>query len=419
MKTVCTLSYLEHVNAMKLFFQCLLTFITEALFAQTITLSGTVRDKTSLDELAYASISIKGKAIGTVTNLTGEFDFHFPADNKNELLVVSMLGYVNFEAPIWSFDGMGSIVIELDRSTTYLKEVLVEDSLTGGDILRIALLRLNENLPQQPYLLDGFYRDIKKVGGTYISLLESALQIYDENSLEPRNKHRLKEQVKLLELRQSIGYESKFTTYFDQDNLLEDLLLNNNIRYRQIDQREEFFAVMQRKKDTFFDEREVYVVAYDGEYFFQIFIDKTDYSVIRFEFKKENINGDFIARKKGLEGRFIGTDKIVEFKRYKDKMYLALIKMTSKINWYDEKTKTPKFETELHQELLINKINTDPDFRIASTESMKKYGLQYQHLNYNKKFWETYNVIKRTPLDSQIIADLEKAGPLEKQFQDN
>ncbi len=69
--------------------------------------------------------------------------------------------------------------------------------------------------------------------------------------------------------------------------------------------------------------------------------------------------------------------------------------------------------------MLINNIDTDPEYRIASTESMKKYGLQYQNFTYNKKFWESYNVIKRTPLDSQIIADLEKAGPLEKQFQDN
>ncbi|NBW34705.1 MAG: hypothetical protein EBR30_06725 [Cytophagia bacterium] len=68
---------------------------------------------------------------------------------------------------------------------------------------------------------------------------------------------------------------------------------------------------------------------------------------------------------------------------------------------------------------IINKIDTSPVSRIGATESMKRYGLQFQNFNYNKAFWDSYNVIKRTPLDSQIIADLEKAGPLEKQFEEN
>jgi hypothetical protein len=45
--------------------------------------------------------------------------------------------------------------------------------------------------------------------------------------------------------------------------------------------------------------------------------------------------------------------------------------------------------------------------------------LQFQDLPYSKKFWETYNVIKTSPLDRKIIEDLEKELPLEKQFEDN
>lgn len=387
--------------------------------AQNITLSGRVRDKNTLEALEFASISISGKPIGTITNLQGEFDFHFSADFRNEILVVSMLGYKNFEAPIWSFDNVTALTIELERTSTYLQELVVRDSLSGGDILRIALSRLDNNLPQQPFLLDGFYRDIKRVGGTYISLLEAAVQIYDEDSREPRNKHRLRERVKLVELRQSLGYESKFTTYFDQDNLLEDLLLNNNVRYRQIDAREELFAVMNREADSYYNGHDIFVVSYKGEYTFRLFIDKDDYSIVRFEFRKMNATNDIIGKRKGLVGRFIGTDKVVEFRRYQNKMYLSFMRMTSQINWYDATTDELKFETELFQQLLTNNIDTSPEYRIASTESMKKYGLQYQNLNYNRKFWENYNVIKRTPLDSQIIADLERDGPLEKQFQDN
>ena len=48
---------------------------------------------------------------------------------------------------------------------------------------------------------------------------------------------------------------------------------------------------------------------------------------------------------------------------------------------------------------------------------MKRYGLQYQDEDYNREFWENYNVIKDTPLDEKIVADLEAQGKLEEQFE--
>jgi len=91
--------------------------------------------------------------------------------------------------------------------------------------------------------------------------------------------------------------------------------------------------------------------------------------------------------------------------------------VTSKINWYDSKTNALNFETELYQQLLINKVVPQTRERIASTEKMKNYGLQYQDRPYDKEFWDNYNVIKETPLDRKILVDLEKLLPLDKQFQ--
>jgi hypothetical protein len=68
---------------------------------------------------------------------------------------------------------------------------------------------------------------------------------------------------------------------------------------------------------------------------------------------------------------------------------------------------------------MINSIDNNSGERIGTTEKMKSYGLQYQDLPYNKDFWDNYNVIKESPLDRKIVDDLEKLGPLEKQFQDN
>ena len=391
-------------------------FLTASLFGQRITISGKVLDRETKEPLAFASVSILGKPISTITNLQGEFDFHIPDEYRNEIMVISVLGYTNYESPVWAILSPQPQTFELSISTTLLREILVSDSLSGGDILRIALNRIPENYPMQPFLLEGFYRDVKKVGGTYISLLEAAVKIYDEGYAEPRNKFRLREGVRLLEVRQSIGYESKFTSFFDQDNLLEDLLLHNNIRYRQIEQREEMYASMHREKDSYYNGHEIFVIAHTEEYLLKIFVDKQDYSIVHLEWETGSSNEE-LGKRKNLISRFAGLKKTIDFKRYGDKMYLSYMSITSKVNWHDIKTNALQFETELFQQLLINQVIPQAKERISSVEKMRNYGLQYQDLPYNKEFWDNYNVIKETPLDKKILEDLEKAGPLNKQFE--
>lgn len=384
---------------------------------QKITLSGKAIDTETKEPLPYATIGIKGKSIGTITNLQGEFDFHIPREFQNDLLVINMLGYETYEAPIWTLLGTQGLVIEVKKSTQVLNEVIISDSLNGGDILQIALSRIEQNYPMQPYLMDGFYRDLKKVGGDYISLLEAAVKVYDEDYKEPRNKFKLRERVGLLEVRRSIGYASKFTTYFDQDNLLEDLLLHNSVRYRHFPIEDVFFNSLKREKDSYYNGHEIFVVTHKQSYFLKVFVEKGTYAIIHTEY--ESNQEEDLTKKRGLESKFVNLKRIIDFKLYEGKYYLNYITVDSKVNWYNVKTKELKFETELTQSLLINEVLPNTKDRIAVTEKMRNYGLQYQDLPYNKEFWDNYNIIKESPLDRKIIEDLEKYGSLEKQFKEN
>ena len=396
-----------------LIFSLLIVFSAQA---QKITLSATVQDNQSQEPLPFASVGIKGKSIGTITNLQGQFDFHFPAEFRNDILVISMLGYKDFEAPIWSLLDSKVTVIPMTLSTTVLNEVVVRDSLNGGEILQLALARIEENYPMEPFLMKGFYRDVKKVGGTYIALLEAAVEIYDENYSEPRNKAKLRERVKLLEVRKSVGYDNKFTAYFGQKNLLEDLLLHNNIRYRQIDLQTELFTNTQREDDSYYNGRETFVLSNNVGFNLKMYIDKEDYSISHLQFE---ISGDNDERKKNLISKFVSYKKTIDFKRFNDKMYLNYISVTSNEKWYDEATNELQFETELIQNLLVNEIEPNTSSRISSTEKMRNYGLQYQDYPYNKPFWDSYNVIKETPVDRKVVEDLERVAPLDKQFENN
>ncbi|MFZ6009532.1 MAG: carboxypeptidase-like regulatory domain-containing protein [Bacteroidota bacterium] len=403
---------------MKKLFFILLVAIPSGLWAQSLTISAIVRDRETSEPLGFASVGIKGQPVGTISNGQGEFDFHFPLEYRNEILVISMLGYKNFEAPVWTLLTNKTETILLDKSPIILEEIIVSDTLTGGDILGIALSRIEKNYPMQPFLLEAFYRDVKKVGGTYISLLEAAVKIYDENYEQPRNKNKLRERVRLIEVRKSLGYESKFTTYFDQANLLEDLLLENSVRYRHIEPSDDFFAAMNREKGSFYDGHDIYVVSHMDAYKLKVYVDKVDFSIVHFEYETTGASEE-MKKRKNMVSRFMGSKKSIDFRRYNGKMYPSFITMTSKVNWYDIATGALKFETELFQQLLINKVIADPNERIGSTEKMRNYGLQYQDLPYNKEFWDNYNVIKETPLDKKIVADLEKVAPLQQQFEDN
>jgi hypothetical protein len=395
---------------MRLVLFVLLLFPASVL-AQSLTISGRVVDHETGEPLPFASIGIRDRSLGTVTNLQGEFDFHMSREYRNEMLVVSFLGYELYETPAWTLLEPGGVTVSMRKSATVLQEVVISDTLTGGEILRIALSRIDQNFPSTPYLMEGFYRDVKKVGGTYISLLEAAVKIYDENYAEPRNKLRLRERVALQEVRHSLGYTTKFAAYFDQDNLLEDLLLHNHIRYRTFPEEEVFFSSLNREKNSTHDGHSVFVVTLTRDYFLRVFVDQTDFSILRLEYRFES-DSEY-ARKKGLIGRFAGLDKTIEFRRFNNRMFLNFITMNSRIRWSDDQTGEFRFETGLIQQLLINEVHPDTEERIARTDKMLNYGLQYQQGRYNKEFWENYNVIKDTPLDRQIVADLEKAGALE------
>jgi hypothetical protein len=149
----------------------------------------------------------------------------------------------------------------------------------------------------------------------------------------------------------------------------------------------------------------------------KIYIDTKSYGILSLYFESNVNYAD--KKKKGLQSKFVYIKREINFKKFEEKLYLNYMSMTSRINWYDIKTDALKFETELSQQLLINNIESETTQRISSSRSMKNYGLQYQHLSYNKEFWDNYNVIKQTPLDKKVIDDLEAVAPLEDQFKKN
>lgn len=397
--------------------------LANTLFAQDsfITISGRVTDIEDQTPLPFASIGLKGTSLGTITNTQGEFDFHIPAGFKDGTMVISMLGYKDLAESVQNLDPDNLNSFNLSKEATMLREVVILDSLAGGEILQIALNSIEKNYPMKPYSMDGFYRDLKKVDGKYISVLEAAVNIYDKDYSSPRNPFKLRERVSLVEVRKSLNYEFEFNKYFDQYNLLEELLLENNVKYRSFTDNPLFFQNISREGKNSMGGRTLYELKLRGDhgYFLHLFIDTETYGIHKmiYRYGDGTIALQEINRSGKRVEKIMKMEKVIEFKEFEGKLYLKYLKVKTYYDWVNRNTGKLEAKTELDQMLLINQVKITNLQWISTGKKMKRYGLQYQDLPYNKVFWDRYNVIKDTPLDQEIVKDLEKYGDLNAQFQ--
>lgn len=101
-------------------------------FAQT-TVSGTVIDADSQETLVGVNILVKGKVIGTISDLDGNFTLNVNQDPPFTL-IFSMVGYTSQEVEITG--GMSNLNISLAESTILGQEVVVSASRVEESVLQ-------------------------------------------------------------------------------------------------------------------------------------------------------------------------------------------------------------------------------------------------------------------------------------------
>ena len=110
-----------------------------------INIKGRVTEKQTKKPIAYATISIKNKAIGTVTNTEGAFVFHIPKKYKNNSLVISSIGYKSYAIKISDIKN-NKLNIQLEKKVYDLSEVDVKPK-NALEIVKQAIAKIPENYP--------------------------------------------------------------------------------------------------------------------------------------------------------------------------------------------------------------------------------------------------------------------------------
>ena len=172
----------------------LILFAVYAAIAEVpgyITVSGTVKDAVTGRGIAFASISLKGSHIGTVSNMDGLFTLKFPVLSDISDISISHIGYRRTD---FSIDGIGDSGRDfpIEPHTVLLKEVVIRPT-DARAIVVSALGRIQENYPVVPYRLTGFYRETIRQRREYISISEAVVDIYQApyNSERDMNKFRI------------------------------------------------------------------------------------------------------------------------------------------------------------------------------------------------------------------------------------
>ena len=108
------------MKKVKLFLACLLAVASTALYAQNITVKGTVTDQANGEPVTGAAVVVQGSTTSyALTDVQGSFTINAPRDG---VLVFSNMGYKTVSVPV---NGQSVLNVALEPDTEYLDEVVV------------------------------------------------------------------------------------------------------------------------------------------------------------------------------------------------------------------------------------------------------------------------------------------------------
>lgn len=143
------------------------------LQSSVIQCKGRVLDAYTNQPLEFATISFRGKTIGTVTNTRGEFILNIPRELLSERLWVSYVGYIPENYSITSDTVM---TVKLKSAPNMLKEVII-DFIDPKDLIHAVYDNLDKNYLTSPVSMTGFYREISTKNSDYVAITEAVVAI--------------------------------------------------------------------------------------------------------------------------------------------------------------------------------------------------------------------------------------------------
>jgi hypothetical protein len=378
---------------------------------------GSVLDSKTRNELIYASITVSGTTISTVSNSEGKFSIKIPTDKQNSSLIISFLGYKNKVVSIKELQPEKN-VLYLEPSNTVLEEVVVK----MRDVKNIYLGVLNnrsENYGDDPLQMTGFYRETIKKRRSYVSLSESIVKIqklpFSENS---------QDQINLFKGRKNADYSKLDTLNFKLQGGPFSALFIDIIKYPSNIFSENAFELYDFNLEdiTQINGNQVLVLAFkqkstyeDPLYFGKMFIDAKSLAIISASFslnvEDKNKAGRLFTRKKpaGVDVYPTEVRYQINYREQDGKWIFAYSRadLNFKLNWAKKIFNTVYSTT---VEMAITDWKKLDKKEIQNTQKLNSNVIMSDKVSSlsDPDFWGVYNIIEPEKSIEAAIRKIQK-----------
>lgn len=399
----------------------------------TRTISGIVTNQHTGEPLSFATIGVLGSPYGTVSNPDGEFIFYLPSSYSKDTLSISHVGFSTFKEAIETIKS--PLIVSLKESITVLDEVQVNsDTLTPGHIMTLAINKLEDNYSADPFIIKGFYRDLRDQNHETVYLAEAAVEIQDRG-FGPQKELAKKFSLKSVRASKSrvnnllwgsllnsgnsltVNLEYNFWLRRLQELIVEDDFIIEDIRVKN----DRLFYVIKAEKTTaklglaekYKDMKFRLVHKYT--------VDTETYAIHKVEHLEYPIESKYVGIERPYSGDSLfyskkGWNQVIEFEEYKGKMYLKYNDVNYAFDIVDEKNDEIYIDMSCQFTFITTEIVDDKTMKPEGMKMSRNKPLILQ-MEYDKEFWDDPGNAKLVPLTKKQISDLERFEPLELQFE--
>ena len=366
---------------------------------------GTILDSKTKNELTFASITISGSNISTISNSEGNFLIKIPTDRQDASLIISFLGYTDKVVSIKDLKQEKNLLY-LEPVNILLKEVVV-NVMDANKIFSNVLNNRSKNYGDSPIQMISFYRESIKKRRTYISVLESIVDIQKMPFSTG-----LQDQVNILKGRKNADYTKLDTVNFKLEGGLFSALYIDIIKDPSNIFSENVFELYDFHFEdiTQINDKQVLIISFKQKlsnedpnplYSGKLFIDAKSFAIISatFQLNVENkIKAGLIFTRKKPKGVVIYPTEVsyqVDYRQQNNKWIFSYSRgdITFKLNW-DKWIFNTSYNTTF--ELVnTNWENLESKLQI-NTQKLSPYVIMSDKFpNYaDVDFWGEYNIIE-------------------------
>ena len=161
---------------LKILFFVIASIVTSPVFAQ-ILIEGTIKDKETKEGIPFAHVYVEGTTTVAVSDIDGVFVISVPPEEVELKLVISSVGFNNFEQTPAEIQANQIKEFLLESASFDLGLVVVR---SPEKILKDAMSKIDENYWTEPFMVEGFYRKGALENDKFTFLTEAIIQYYNK-----------------------------------------------------------------------------------------------------------------------------------------------------------------------------------------------------------------------------------------------